>query len=71
MKKRTGGISIYLLQFLFAFVPLVIGAFVLSYIAITEINESLVDGVYNTLEVACKGAKEYFEFDTKSTGVID
>ena len=63
MKKKQSGVSVYLMQVAFALVPLIIGAVILTYFAVKEINASLVDGVYNSLEVAAEGAARYFEYD--------
>ena len=63
MKKKQSGISVYLMQVAFALVPLIIGAVILTYLAVKEINASLVEGVYNSLEVAVEGASRYFEDD--------
>lgn len=69
MKKKQKGISVYLMQVLFALIPLVVGAVILTFLAVKEINESLVDGVYNSLEIAANGAKQYFEYDVEN-GII-
>lgn len=69
MKKNQKGISVYLMQVLFALIPLVVGAVILTFLAVKEINESLVDGVYNSLEIAANGAKQYFEYDVEN-GII-
>ncbi len=63
MKKKQSGVSVYLMQVAFALVPLIIGAVILTYLAVKEINASLVEGVYNSLEVAAEGASRYFEYD--------
>ena len=69
MKKNQKGISVYLMQVLFALIPLVVGAVILTFLAVKEINESLVDGVYNSLEITAKAASEYFEYDVQN-GII-
>ena len=69
MKKKQKGISVYLMQVLFALIPLVVGAVILTFLAVKEINESLVDGVYNSLEITAKAASEYFEYDVQN-GII-
>jgi methyl-accepting chemotaxis protein len=63
MKKKQSGVSVYLMQVAFALVPLIVGAVILTYLAVKEINASLVEGVYNSLEVAAEGAARYFEYD--------
>ena len=62
MKKKSG-ISIYLMQVLFALIPLVVGAVVLTVISVYELNSNLEKSVYEKLEVACLGAEDYFEYD--------
>lgn len=69
MKNNQKGISVYLMQVLFALIPLVVGAVILTFLAVKEINESLVDGVYNSLEITAKAASEYFEYDVQN-GII-
>ncbi|MBR1860612.1 MAG: methyl-accepting chemotaxis protein [Lachnospiraceae bacterium] len=68
MKKKSG-ISIYLMQILFALIPLVVGALALTLVAVGELESNLVEGVYERLEVAATGANKYFEYDIEN-GII-
>ena len=68
MKKRNG-ISIYLMQVLFALIPLFVGAVVLTAVSVYELNLNLEGSVYEKLEVACMGAGEYFGYDIEN-GII-
>ena len=63
-KKK--GVSIYLLEILFALVPLLIGAFVLTITAVKQLNANMVEGAYERLEVAAIGAAKYFEYDIQN-----
>ena len=68
MNKRKG-VSIYLLEILFALVPLMIGAIVLTIAAVRQLNSNMVEGAYERLEVAAIGAANYFEYDIQN-GII-
>ena len=68
MNKRKG-VSIYLLEILFALVPLLIGAIVLTIAAVRQLNSNMVEGAYERLEVAAIGAANYFEYDIQN-GII-
>lgn len=68
MNQRKG-ISIYLMEILFALVPLLIGAIVLTIAAVSQLNSNLVEGAYERLEVAAIGAANYFEYDIQN-GII-
>ncbi len=61
--KKKGGISIYLMQILFALIPLVVGAMILTSMSTKELSDGLEDGVYEKLEVSCIAAARYFEYD--------
>ena len=61
--KKKGGISIYLMQILFALIPLIVGALVLTSMSTKELSDGLEDGVYEKLEVSCIAAARYFEYD--------
>ena len=61
--KKKNGISIYFMQILFALVPLIIGAIVLSLVAVNELVDNLEEGAFERLEVAALGANKYFAYD--------
>lgn len=67
--NRRKGVSIYLLEILFALVPLMIGAIVLTIAAVRQLNSNMVEGAYERLEVAAIGAANYFEYDIQN-GII-
>ncbi|MBQ8667009.1 MAG: cache domain-containing protein, partial [Lachnospiraceae bacterium] len=67
--NRRKGVSIYLMEILFALVPLMIGAIVLTIAAVSQLNSNLVEGAYERLEVAAIGAANYFEYDIQN-GII-
>ena len=67
--KKKGGISIYLMQILFALIPLLVGGLILTYIAAYEIRANLKEDSYNKLEIAARGAAGYFEYDIRE-GII-
>ena len=67
--KGKQGISIYLMQVLFALVPLIIGAVALTLISVGQLSGSMEEEAYERLEVAAIGAANYFEYDIQN-GII-
>ena len=67
--KSKQGISIYLMQVLFALVPLIIGAVVLTFMSVGQLSDNMEEEVYERLEVAAIGAANYFEYDIEN-GII-
>ncbi|MBP5305052.1 MAG: cache domain-containing protein [Lachnospiraceae bacterium] len=61
MKKK--GISIYLMQILFALIPLVTGAVLLTVIAVNQLSKNMENEVYSRLQVSAMGSAKYFEYD--------
>ncbi len=64
--KKKNGISIYLMQVLFALIPLVVGAIILTVVALIEITSNLEADSYDRLEVAAKSSASYFEYDIRN-----
>ena len=67
--KGKQGISIYLMQVLFALVPLIIGAVALTLMSVGQLSDNMEEEVYERLEVAAIGAANYFEYDIQN-GII-
>ena len=67
--KGKQGISIYLMQVLFALVPLIIGAVALTLMSVGQLSGNMEEEVYERLEVAAIGAANYFEYDIQN-GII-
>ncbi|MCR4778729.1 MAG: methyl-accepting chemotaxis protein, partial [Lachnospiraceae bacterium] len=64
MKKK--GISIYLMQILFALIPLITGAAILTAIAVGQLSSNMESEVYSRLEVSAMGSAEYFGYDVRT-----
>ena len=67
--KGKQGISIYLMQVLFALVPLIIGAVALTLMSVGQLSDNMEEEVYERLEVAAIGAANCFEYDIQN-GII-
>ncbi|MBE5890474.1 MAG: hypothetical protein E7282_05825 [Lachnospiraceae bacterium] len=67
--KKRRGLSIYLMQVLFALIPLIVGAVALTAMAVVQLNNSMEREVYERLEMTAIGAANYFEADIKSDTV--
>lgn len=67
--KGKQGISIYLMQVLFALVPLIIGAVALTLMSVGQLSDNMEEEAYERLEVAAIVAANYFEYDIQN-GII-
>jgi len=62
MKKKSG-ISIYLMQILFALVPLFVGIIVVTVSSVLQLDSQMEKSTFSRLETAAIATARYFEYD--------
>ncbi len=67
--KKQKGISIYGMQILFALIPLVVGAIILTIFSVVNITSHMEESMYSRLKAVATGTRMYFEYDVEN-GII-
>ena len=62
MKKKSG-ISIYLMQILFALIPLSVGIIVVMVSSVLQLDSQMEKSTFSRLETAAIATARYFEYD--------
>ena len=61
--KKTKGLSIYGMQIMFALIPLVVGAILLTIFSLVNITSNMEESMYSRLRAVATGTQKYFEYD--------